>query len=266
MDYSSHLQTAWVAGRARWLAVDLSYEEFERQVRAMKNIPAEEADERLALHGADVFLVAGCLAKCSAAFDLLEREFIAHIPSLVASIDRSSFFGAEVAQVIRERLLCPPMERLRDYSGAGPLSAWLRIAATRAAFDLKRRDGATLRRDQDLPTQILVTARDPEWELLRQRYREPVEGALRAAIADLEPRDRMILRLYLLGGENIEAIGRIYGVHRATVARWIVSAEKRILASVRLCLHQQLGIPEDDCESLARYLTSRLDLCLDSVL
>jgi RNA polymerase sigma-70 factor (ECF subfamily) len=69
-----------------------------------------------------------------------------------------------------------------------------------------------------------------------------------------------------LKGANIDTIGKIYDVHRATVARWIVNTERQLTDHVKRHFRDQLGITGSECESLARGLKSRLDLCLDSML
>jgi len=163
-------------------------------------------------------------------------------------------------------LLVPPLLRLRQYSGAGSLAGWLRVAAKRLAVDLKRREGASLRQMGQLETALAKSPRDPEWELVHRRFRQPLEAALRAALDALEARDRMVLRLYLIRGENIGAIGRMYGVHRATVARWIVAAQRAIIDAVTERLQNELGFSARECQSLARDLKSGLSFTLERLL
>src|SRR5262249_27518981 len=113
---------------------------------------------------------------------------------------------------------------------------------------------------------VVLASRHPEWELVRRRYREPLEAALRAAIDELTSRDRMVLRLYLLRGENIEAIGKIYGVHRATVARWIAAAQQGMVLSVVARLERDVGLPVAEFQSLVQDLWSQIEIPLSSVL
>src|SRR5262249_31930540 len=126
------------------------------------------------------------------------------------------------------------------------------------------REGASLRRAAQIPTEL--AARSPEWQLLQKRYREPVEAALRAAIDALPSQDRAVLRLYLLRGENIDGIGKIYGVHRATVARWISASQRAIVAAVATHLKRNLGLPPAELESLLSDLVSQIEITLSSVL
>jgi RNA polymerase sigma-70 factor (ECF subfamily) len=219
-------------------------------------------------HAADVYLVAGCLLEVPAALAILERDYIARVPRYVAQLDRRADFADEVAQMLRERLLSPASRKLADYTAAGPLAAWLRVAARRLAIDLQRRAGIEARHvDARAPDwELIAGAADPENDVLRERYREPLEDAVKRAVAGLSSRDRMVLRLYLFGGENIEKIGKTYGVHRATVARWIVAAQERIVEVVRKELGERFGITEPECDSLARGLRSKLDVSLSGLL
>jgi RNA polymerase sigma-70 factor (ECF subfamily) len=262
----SLLREAWRTGRGRWPGVGLGFDAFAAHVAALRAEGGAPSDDDLARHGGDIFLAAACLANDDRALAALERDFLAGLPRVVTAIDRSASFGTEVAQALRERLLCPPLLRLRQYGGAGSLAGWLRVAAKRLAVDLKRREGASLRQMGRLETALARAPRDPEWELVHRRFRQPLQTALRAALDALDARDRMVLRLYLIRGENIAAIGRMYGVHRATVARWIVAAQRTIIGGVTARLQDELGFSARECQSLARDLKSGLSFTLERLL
>lgn len=257
------LDEAWQRGHDRWPEVRLSREDFAAHVATVRPQGEAPNDGDLSLHGADMFLVAACLTGDTRALAAFERDFLAGLPRTVSGIDRSPAFGAEVTQQLRERLLCPPLERLRSYTGVGSLAGWLRVAARRIALDIKRREGAASRHIEQLANVLVNAARNPEWELVRRRFREPLEAALCEALEALPARERMVLRLYLLGSESIAAIGKIYGVNRATVARWIVAAQRTVAAAVTARLGDELGFSASQCRSLARELKSSLDLSLE---
>jgi len=262
----SSLGRAWRAGSERWPSVRLPFPDFAAHIAGLQAETDAPTDADLELHASDLYLVTACVGGDARALAVLERDYLADVPRAVARVDPGRAFGVEVAQLLRERLLCPPLERLRHFTGVGSLAGWLRVAAKRLAVDLKRREGSARRRAAHLSVALTSADRDPEWELIRRRYRAPLETALRAAVDGLEARDRVILRLYLLRGENIDAIGRIYNVHRATVARWIVSAQRRILDAVTSCLREELGFSPEECRSLARDLKSGLELTLERLL
>ena len=52
----------------------------------------------------------------------------------------------------------------------------------------------------------------------------------------------------------------MYGVHRATVVRWLAHARERVLTATRESLRERLGARSDDIESLMGLAASRFDL------
>jgi RNA polymerase sigma-70 factor, ECF subfamily len=75
-----------------------------------------------------------------------------------------------------------------------------------------------------------------------------------------------LLRYNVLEGLNIEEIGKIYGVHRATVARWITAARESILGRTRDELERRFGITAVEIDSIVRLVQSRLDVSMERVL
>jgi RNA polymerase sigma-70 factor (ECF subfamily) len=250
----------WREGTARWPEIEIDPELMARHLGRL-------SPEREGPAGpSERFLVAACIAGVPAALVAFDRDLIAQVPRFIARIDNSPAFGAEVAQLVREKLLLAPFARLREYSGAGPLAGWVRIVASRTALELKRRGHAEARRNVDLAREVARVPAFSEWELLRDKYRESVEAALREALAGLPAQDRMVLRLYVIGRKNIAEIGKVFGVHRATVARWIQAAESRIFSETVARLEGSAGISKAECESIARGLVSRLDISLEKLL
>ena len=66
---------------------------------------------------------------------------------------------------------------------------------------------------------------------------------------------------------NIEEIGRVYAVHRATVARWIASSREGLARAVRARLEAQFGqLPSEEFDSLFRLVYEELDLSVTALL
>jgi len=102
---------------------------------------------------------------------------------------------------------------------------------------------------------------DPELNFIKKRYREHFDKAFREALRGLSPRDKNVLRLYL-DGLNIERIGVCYGVHRATVARWIGDARERLLGETRAKLASDLHLQASEIDSLVGLLKSQVEVSL----
>jgi RNA polymerase sigma-70 factor, ECF subfamily len=107
---------------------------------------------------------------------------------------------------------------------------------------------------------------DAEISFLRAQYREAVDGALRAALAGLDPRSRALLRYQLIDGWSIDQVGKLYGVHRATAARWLTDAREILGAAIRTELAARLQISPEEVDSIVRLVQSRVDMSLDRLL
>jgi RNA polymerase sigma-70 factor (ECF subfamily) len=172
----------------------------------------------------------------------------------------------EVLQVLRERLLLgrgdtPP--RIADYSGRGPLLAWVRIIAARIVSDLSSQQGRQTLFDE--PPEVLakmLSADDPERELLREDSRQALAEALRKALGALPERERALLRLHHLHGLTMDRLSTMYGESRSGVARRVAQARERLLKLTRAELASQLNLAGSEVESLLGLVQSRLDFSL----
>jgi RNA polymerase sigma-70 factor (ECF subfamily) len=102
--------------------------------------------------------------------------------------------------------------------------------------------------------------------MLKQKYREAFRQSFVEAVAALPPRERNLLRQNVIDGLSIDDLGKLYGAHRATAARWLAEARKELLAGTRVRLVERVGIPEDECDSIMRLVHSQLDVTLRRLL
>jgi RNA polymerase sigma-70 factor, ECF subfamily len=94
---------------------------------------------------------------------------------------------------------------------------------------------------------------------------ELFQEALNRAIGELPSRERNVLRMHLVGRCNIDQIGTIYSVHRATVARWLWVTRQNLFDSVRAQLRaQEPDLTDEGFDSVAGMVQSQLDLSLKS--
>jgi RNA polymerase sigma-70 factor, ECF subfamily len=266
-EWRARLAALLGAARAVWPDVRVSDEAFSAHVAARLG---EDADlETLPI--ADLLLACGCALGEPRALALFERHFL--LPAR-AALSRFEAAGVvdDALQNVRARLLvteggAPP--RIADFAGQGSLEGWVKVAALRAAIDLTRRDRReSSTDDEDLAAAEAALAPEahPELEYLKAEYREPFAAAVRAAVVALSRDERSLLRFNLVDGLNIAAIGAIYGVHRATVARWIAQARAHVLEATRTELRARLGIADDELDSLIQALASQLDVSLHGLL
>lgn len=172
----------------------------------------------------------------------------------------------EVRQKLREDLLIDRGQgcRIAQYSGRGDLAGFVRVSALRIALKLvQKRDPAQA--DDDAMDRISLE-RDPELAFVKETYRPAFSQAFREGIAALEGRERLLLRQQVVDGLSIDALGTLYGVHRSTVARWLVAARESLLAKTRAAFASKLALKPQELDSLLELLHSRLDLSLRNVL
>jgi len=200
----------------------------------------------------DLYLACACVSGIPGAAERLEEVHIVAVPRAIGRIDRTPAFVAEVQQRMREKLLVGGPNgrpKIGDYAGRGSLAPRIRVAAIREALYNKRQPAREVEED-DAP-EALVAA-DIELEILRRQYAPEFKRALRRALAALAPRERSALRLSFIDNLSIDQIGRIYGVHRATAARWITRAQVRVRELTASALQETLRLSPSEASSLIR--------------
>lgn len=220
-------------------------------------------------HLSDLYLAAAAAEGDEVAFELIERNAMSKIAAAVRKFDRSTEFADEVHQRVREFLFVPRdgTRGIGNYRGAGTLLAWVNVIAIRCALSLRRSEHRRERREQfaaaipdnDPPA-------DPELQAFKAENQEALRNALSEACAGIPARERAVLRMNVLEQMSIDRIGQIYGVHRATAARWLQNARARLRDDARARLAESLGLARNEVSTVERLLRSGLDLTLSRVL
>lgn len=214
----------------------------------------------------DLLVAFGAAEGERSCLDVLERDFFAQLPRILGRHRLSEDDLADLSQRLRMDLVVGSGDRpkkLLAYGGTGPLGGWLRAVATRTALsDLRKTVPPTEPFDGEIMG--FATDADDTMQRLARAHAGALGDALRAAMSALPARDRNLLRMYVLDGANIDTIGRVYGVHRATVARWIGEIRVRLARDARDRMMPRVSGSE--VQSLARLCFSQLDLSLDRLL
>ena len=90
-----------------------------------------------------------------------------------------------------------------------------------------------------------------------------MRGALVAALAALEPSDRLRLNCYYVQDLTLAAIGRLLHEHEATVSRHLTRTRRAIRESIERCLREQHGLNDDaiaECFESAAEDSGTMDL------
>jgi RNA polymerase sigma-70 factor (ECF subfamily) len=237
-----------------WPDVRVTEAEFDAWIRAHADGELDEAG------AAGLYLTCACARGDKAALRALDRLITQEVEIAVRRM-RAADLADEISQRLREKLLLADEDgraRLVDYAGRGSLRAWLRVAAVRLALN-HLRDRGRRERKAELELDALPSpARGAESSLLRRLDGQAVRAALEDAFARLEVRERTILRLHFLEGHGIDQLGAFFRVHRATAARWLQAARRRLLDETRGRLVAQLS-----SETAADGALGQLDAFLD---
>lgn len=260
------LTGAWAAAREEWPDLDVPAEEFAAHLGRVAAGTIDPATSIRELATTDLYLACAAVHGSARALTAFESHTFGEINSAAAALRAADADVEEVKQVIRTQLFVsdgirPPV--IADYAGRGSLRGWVRVIATRELLRMRRKS----RKEIPLEEHILhdqETQGDPELDRLKHAYREQVASALRDAIERLETRERLLLRYQICDRLNIDEIGAIYQVHRATAARWLGKARSALLSLTKERLAIILSVDPGETDSILRLVQSQLDVSLES--
>jgi RNA polymerase sigma-70 factor, ECF subfamily len=267
MSHLSHLEAVLrdilEAARAAWPDLEVSAEVFLPYLA--ERLPEDSEAERalLEVKAADLYLACACTQGDQAAVAAFEKHYFPDIQAALTKRDPSCGQLEDVKQSLYQKLFLSDGEhpaKIGKYSGRGDLRSWLCVTAVREAIDLLRK----VQREQPVDDGALMdlTSSDEDQELsyLKRLYREQFKQAFQDALGSLSSRERTLLRYNLLDELNIDQIGAIYNVHRATIARWIAKARETLLDETRRRLMAGLRVDQTEFESIMRLIQSRFDV------
>jgi RNA polymerase sigma-70 factor, ECF subfamily len=263
------VQRLWQAGRAAWPGVEVALEAFAAHVARHTSSASDPEAAAADLYGPDLYLACACAAGDPHGLRVFEDQILPQAGSALRRLDPSPAFADEVRQLLRQKLFVTDgasLPKIADYAGRGPLTTWVRVSAVRTALNLR---GSGRREQPMTSSQVAALAPpvdDPALKYLKAQFADEFEAALARACASLTDRDRTILRLRFVDDLGIDQIGGLYGVHRATVARWIARIRDELFAATRTDLVGRLKLSDSDFESLLGLARSQLDLSLSAVL
>jgi RNA polymerase sigma-70 factor (ECF subfamily) len=108
-------------------------------------------------------------------------------------------------------------------------------------------------------------ADNPELAYLKRVYRREFGEAFAASIERLSTRERNLLRYITTEGLSVDSVAALYGVHKATVNRWLAEARRTLLSCVRDHLCRRLSIGATELDSILVMIGSHFDVALPDV-
>lgn len=248
-------QSAWAEATAVWSGLRVDRTEFLKRYAWLR----EEADDGL-LHAADLYLVTSCLNGDVNAHQELQQLVEGQLPQL-RHLRLSRTEQADLLQSAMTLMLVGAngKPRLAQYSGRGPLGAWLHVVLMRLSFDNLRSRKQALPNGDDVLLG-LPDAQDTELELLKAKHRDVFAEAFRLATRALTAKQRNLFRQYYLDDLSLEELASLYRAHRSTVARWLKEAREALLELTRTEIARRTGLSGSDIDSLMKLVRSRIDV------
>ena len=259
---AADLEGIWERAVQAWPGVELGPETFFTFVA--RRIDAEAAATLGTLRAEDLYLLCAYLGGASGAAALFEANYLAPAKRAVRRLRADDDEVAEMIQRLRYRLLLDRAvdpER-RHYVGSGSLVSWLCVCAVREVWRQRRLDKRTSGLGEGTLEELPAEDEDNELAYLKELYRSEFKAAFQEALTSLSAKQRNILRYQVCKGLNIAAIGAIYGVHRATVARWIARAREDLRERTRDGLIRRARIDRHQFDSILRLIESQMDVSL----
>jgi RNA polymerase sigma-70 factor (ECF subfamily) len=261
----SALSSVFETGREAYPQIALPQQVFESFLR--RGSDDRPTPATLATYAEDLYLACACAERVEGAAAVFEAGFVPVIRRAVARVLGDACQCDEAVQRAREHLLVGGTDgnpRIGCYRGDGPLESWVAVASIRLAVSM----GRSLTAERRLRAKAMgeVAGADPELLLMKGQLRRELEAAVAAGLDGLDQRARLVLRLYLVSGMTLAAIGSSLGISQSSVSRQVANARDSVLEEVRQRLADRLKLQHGDLRSVYRLVASRLDVSLSRIL
>jgi RNA polymerase sigma-70 factor (ECF subfamily) len=255
------VQLAFAEGQRAWPGIALGLAAFGARVAEVGVAPAS-----LMARAADLFIATACTLRDDQALVRFDAQYLAGIAAYLGRLRVGPELIGELRQQARLAILLGANPLIGQYRGSGPLLAWVRVIVVRTALAMTRVVRAHHQTDVEALDRLISPDLGPEASAIKARYRTQLQTALTEALAALSDHEKALLRLHFVDGLGVEGIGRIYQVHRATAARWLVTLRRQVLQRVRQALALPGTASSSELRSLVTLLRNELELSLHDVL
>ena len=251
--------------RAAWPGVELEPAVFASYLGS--RLPSDVESERALrqMRTSDLYLACACArgdVRAIAAFEERCLSVVDHTLRRMAGMD-AGIIG-DIKQQLRIRLFVGDRRapQILDFSGCGELRRWVRVLAVRQALVYARRARRETPAEGRLIERALLSGDDPERDYFKTLYRKEFTTAIADALRTLSVHEQTLLRQSFVDRLSIDELGRLHGVHRATAARWLGRAQRRLSKATHVVLMRRLKVRPSDLHSILKYIRSGLQVSL----
>ncbi len=262
------VQSLWQTARRTWNGVEVGIDVF-RAFLATKQQDENvfDPEDPSLTHSVDLYLALACARGDANACRALEAGFLRNSKRWIHRMRLSDDEADEMIQLAREKLLVAKDggdPRISQFSGKGPLGAWIRMVVVRIVLDEigRRNQGTEMLAGLARETEEMD---DAELGELRRKHAPDFKKAFEAALSEMTIEDRNLLRMHFFDGSSIDALALTFGIHRATAARRVLRAKAELFQRTREHLATRLNLGLTEAESLLRDVIPAADLSLNRI-
>jgi RNA polymerase sigma-70 factor len=188
----------------------------------------------------DLCLAAACAKGDETAWEDFFREYRSYLISIARSVTQDAGSAEQLADSTFGELYGlresagTRVSKFSFYSGRGSLRGWLRAVVLQLSADSHRKSSRFVQTEEPEDLDRIASAAVPkarpaaETEFIGRGYRTAVAEALKQAVNQIEPRERLLLSHYYYDEMTMREIGRVFGVHEATICRWLTKVQTRV--------------------------------------
>jgi RNA polymerase sigma-70 factor (ECF subfamily) len=270
-DVGTRVATELAAARRRWPEAAVSDDGFTAALATRLAAQPDPVSALAHLRVDDLFLAQWCATGDARAIAAFERVHRGELDAVFGRFKKLAASDDEMRQALRIKLFvgaAGKTPRIAEYSGFGFLQNWVRVTALRSLVDLARSERARKLEELFADDDMLALAANDSLDsrYTRDQINRAIKQAFARAISALAPRQRNFLRHAHVDALTLDQIAALYGIHRATVARTLAQARETMMTQTRRELADELGLADEQLESIVRAADSRIDLSLSRVL
>jgi RNA polymerase sigma-70 factor, ECF subfamily len=248
-----------------------------------RNAIKEFVDE---IRADDLCLIVACEKGDETAWEYLVANFDSTVKSAARKISSNNDDAEDLASSIwaelyglRQDAAGNKKSKLAYYSGRGSLAGWLRAVVSQLAIDEYRKQSRFVQVEEDREFENLAEessnhsgndrvvhhAETPEQLLTDEQTTRDVSLALKHAIEQLEPEDKLVMKLYYFDDLKLKEIGAMFGYHEATASRKVVKIQTDIRKLVEKKLRTDHGWNEGEVKRNLSEAASKLGITVEKL-